>query len=244
MRKVKYLLHCLIVIVLLSVMLTFSGTTNNKKSYYKVSVSTESYVEILFDENKKTEMAIYEEAENLVKQYFEDYNIEFIAPEKVIFGKIIQNNIYGIQDKNSIYIDNTRTQEEIRATIVHELLHLQNPTGFDKQTHFGSIGHNLTEAVIEKITCELTGMPETKRVELLNLWTSKESYQILLQAFIYSQPNLLDDFLDDNTTYKVYYEEIEYSVSKTDYFKIVFDRWMIVENAENIFDKLRGKEEL
>ncbi len=227
-------------------------------STFAIYAGESSYEIIIPDTNENTEMIvteseskleldfkIYEEAEKIVKKFIEPYS-KYISPKKVFFGKIYSDEVYGFQVDKQIYVDDSREKSEILATIVHELLHLQNPIGFDTKIEVGCIiGHNLTEAVIESITCNLTGQPETKRVELLCSYTSNTTRQIMLEAFCRKNQSLLDEYLDDEKKYRVSFQDEMLLVSPSDYFKISFDKWMIIDQEEKgIFDKLRDEEEL
>lgn len=208
-----------------------------------ISISKETEIFIVVSE-KSEDIEIFLEAEQSVQKYLEKYGFGYIEPDKVIFGDITpQEYIYGCEYNNVIYIDNTREKTEMLSTIVHELLHLQNPVGFDSKTKFGTIGHNLTEAVVEKMTIEITNQPDTKRTQLLNQWTTECTYQMMCKAFFEHRPNVLEDILNDNQLHKVVYQEKEYLVSTAEYFKISFDKWMIVENGEEHFLKLKMEKE-
>lgn len=196
---------------------------------------TKEKIEITITETRdelESDYKIYEEAEQLVKEFIEPYS-KYISPKKVIFGKIYSDEVYGFQVDKKIYVDDSRTKSEILSTIVHELLHLQNPIGFDTTLKNECIvGHNLTEALVESITCTLTRQPETKRVELLYSYTNKTAYQIMIVSFCEKNPKLFDEFLEDEKKYKVSFENQKMLVSASSYFKISFDKWMIIDQEE------------
>ena len=147
---------------------------------------TEIYIEV---SEKDDDMEVFLEAEQKVVEYLKKYDVEYAKPKKVVFGDIIPEYIYGCENDAIIYLDNERNKAEMLATLVHELLHLQNPVGFDSKTEFGTIGHNLTEAVVEKMTIEITNEADTKRTQLLNKWTSECIFQMLCKSFFNQNSN-------------------------------------------------------
>lgn len=205
-----------------------------------VIISEDIYINI---SEQKDDREIFLEAEKSVKKYLEQYDVEYIKPDEIIFGDITPEYIYGCENNRKIYIDNTQSKDEIYSTSVHELLHLQNPNGFDSKTEFGTIiGHNLTEAVVEKITIEITNQSETERTKLLSKWTTDTTFQMLCEDFFYKS-NLIEELLNEKEMHKVVYQENEYMITTFEYFKIAFDKFMIGEELQSQFWKMRGRRE-
>lgn len=204
-----------------------------------ISKDTGIYINV---SEQKDDREIFLEAEKSVKKYLEQYDVEYINPDEIIFGDIAPEYIYGCEKNQKIYIDNKQSKDEIYSTIVHELLHLQNPNGFDSKTEFDTIiGHNLTEAVVEKMTIEITNQPETERTKLLSKWTTDTTFQMLCEDFFYKS-NLIEELLNEDM-YKVVYHENEYMITTFEYFKVSFDRWMIGDELKSHFWKMRGRRE-
>lgn len=240
-RFILRIIMILIVQILCIISVGSSGYITAGEINKNLRISEDSEIFITISDNYEDEETV-SEAEKKVLKYLQKYDFEYKSPEQVIFGDITPDYIYGCEQDDVIYID-IRSKNEMLSTIVHELLHLQNPVGFDSETEFGTIGHNLTEAVVEKMTIEITNQPETKRTQLLTTWTTECTYQMMCKAFFEHRPNVLEDILNDNQLHKVVYLEKEYLVSTAEYFKISFDKWMIVENGEEHFGKLKMEKE-
>lgn len=165
------------------------------------------------------------EAEKLVQNFMGD---KYIKPLEVKYVDIYSDaEIFGFQQYNRIYIQSNMSHEKTVEILVHELLHLQNEVGFDVTIDTNvTIGHNFTEAVVEKITCELTGSQPTKRIHLLEEYVDSSS--IFIEAFRNKETEEeWSKNFDDDEIYELKYFEKQYSVKKYVVWLNAFDNWMI-----------------
>lgn len=165
------------------------------------------------------------EAENLVKDFMGN---DYISPIAVNYVNIYSDTeIFGFQQYRCIYIKANMNREKIIQTMVHELLHLQNEVGFDITIDDVIIGHNFTEAVVEKITCILTSSSPTKRVQLLEKFTDSSEF---IEAFRNKEgeEEWSKRFSSDELyEFELKYKDQSYSVEKYIVFLNNFDNGMV-----------------